>query len=285
MAKDKGLTKAQRTRLKTLDTLLDSDVPRSHIIVATLIVQHWCEEHNVFQSQLIMPAERWRRRHIQLRQQWRRCELGVFNDLMRILELPGDIEPGVRTPKKSRVKIIPQPSLLPKTPIGVITDEEAAGFLKMLDTDGINDVFDPGNYINNNTVFRPPLILLEGKSIFFGDIWPMYLNGNIERPWDPENRSPDIALAMDYVLLILQKEKKWTRPIANRYLVRLPWGHPWKTTTTGRPGWDASLGILSDSGMIEKHHGQTWRFTEQGKIAASMQITPAWCAVDNKTED
>jgi len=276
MAKDKGLTKEQRTRLKTLDTLLDSDVPRSHIIVATLIVQHWCEVHNAFQSQLIVRAERWRRRHIQLRQQWRRCELGVFNDLMRILELPGDIEPGVRAPMKSRAKRIPQPSLQRKAPWGMITNEEAAGFLKMLDAYGISDVFDPSNYINNNTVFLPPLILLGGKSIFFDDIWPMYRDGNIERPWDPENRSPYIALAMDYVLLIIEKEKKWTWPIADRYLVRLPWGHPWKTTTTGRPGWEASLGILNGCEMIENHHGQTWKLRNELYDLANRTLPMLW---------
>jgi len=91
----------------------------------------------------------------------------------------------------------------------------------------------------------------------------MYRNGQIERSWDPENRSPDIALGMDYVLLTIQKEKKSTRPIATRYLVRLPWGHPWKTTTSDRPGWDASLHILSECGMIEKHHGQTWKLRNE----------------------
>ncbi len=264
MAKDKGLTKAQRTRLKTLDTLLDSDIPRSHIIVATLIVQHWCEDHNAFQGQLVVRAERWRRRHLQLRQQWRRCELGVFNDLMRILELPGDIEPGVRAPKKRRTKRLTQPSLLPKAPSGMISDEEASGFLKMLEDEGISDVFDPGNYIQNNTVFRPPLILLDSKSIFFDHVWPMYLNATIERTWDPECRAPEIAFATDYVLLIIQKEKKWTWPIADRYFVRLPWGHPWKTTLKGRPGWDESYKTLSEIGMIEKHHGQTWVMTKSG---------------------
>ncbi len=258
MAKDKGLTKAQRTRLKTLDTLLDSDVPRSHIIVATLIAQHWCEDHNAFQGQLVVRAERWRRRHVQLRQQWRRCEQGVFNDLMRILELPGDIEPGVRAPNTKRTKRITQPSLRPKAPSGMITDEESADFLKMLDTDGISDIFDPGNHINDNTVFRPPLILIDGKSIYFDDIWPMYRDNTIERSWDTKDRSPEIAMALDYVLLIIHKEKKWTWPIADRYLVRLPWGHPWKLTPLGRPGWDASLRILSEIEMIENHHGQTW---------------------------
>lgn len=261
MAKSQGLTPDDRVKLKTLDTLFCSDAPRSHTIVAALIVQHWCEEHGVFQSQLVMRAERWRRQHIKLKRQWRKNEDGIFSDLMRILELPDDIEPGVRAPQKKRTNRIIQPSLLPKAPTGMITDEETAGFLKMLDADGISDVFDPGNYIHDNTVFRPPLILLDGGSIFFDDIWPKYRDGIIERSWDPKDRAPEIALAIDYVLLIIQKEKKWTWPIADRYLVRLPWGHPWKTTTTGRPGWEASLRILSGNGLVEKHHGQTWQFS------------------------
>ena len=276
MAKNQGLTPDDRVKLKTLDTLLESDVPRSHTIAAALIVQHWCEEHNVFQSQLIMRAKRWRRQHIQLRKQWRRGEFGVFSDLMRILELPGDIEPGVRAPQKRRTKRLIKPSLLSKAPSGMITDEEAAGFLKMLNADGISDVFDPGNYIHDNTVFRPPLILIEGKSIFFDDIWPMYRDSTIERSWDPEDRSPEIAMALDYVLLIIHKEKKWTWPVADRYLVRLPWGHPWKTTSEGRPGWEASLRILGENGMIEKHHGQTWTHAEQQKLLVSNTIKSKW---------
>jgi len=276
MAKNQGLTPDDRVKLKTLDTLLNSDVPRSHTIVAALIIQHWCEEHNVFQSQLVMRAERWRRQHIKLKQQWRRGEFGVFNDLMRILELPGDIEPGVRAPKKSRTKKITQPSLLPKAPSGMISDKEVAGFLKMLDADGISDIFDPGNYIHDNTVFRPPLILLDGKSIFFDDIWSMYHNSTIKRNWDPEDRSPEIAMALDCVLLIIHKEKKWTRPIADRHLVRLPWGHPWKTTTTGRPGWNASLHILNEIGMIKRHHGQTWHLSKDACVATRIQIVEIW---------
>lgn len=279
MAKENGLTKAQRTHLKTLDTLLDSDIPRSHTIVATLIVQHWNEEHNAFQGQLVMRAERWRRRHIHLRQQWRRGEFGVFSDLMRILELPGDIEPGVRAPKKSRAKRVPQRSLLPKTPRGMITDEEAAGFLKMLNDDGISDIFDPANRILDNTVFRPPLILLDGKSIFFNDVWPMYRDGTIERPWDPEDRAPEIAFAIDYVLLIIHKEKKWTWPIADRYMIRLPWGHPWKLTHKGRPGWDASVQIMDENGMIEKQHGQTWVHAGSAKAISRLAIERMWVSV------
>ncbi|MBL4808641.1 MAG: hypothetical protein JKY43_01110 [Phycisphaerales bacterium] len=276
MAKNQGLTPDDRVKLKTLDTLLESDVPRSHTIVAALIVKHWCEEHNVFQSQLVMRAERWRRQHIELNQQWRKGQKGIFSDLMRILELPDDIEPGVRASKKRRTKRITQPSLLPKAPSGMITDKEASSFLKMLDEDGISDVFDPGNYIHDNTVFRPPLIFLDGKSIFFDDIWPMYRDGNIKRSWDSQNRSPEIALALDYVLMIIHKEKKWTWQVADRYLVRLPWGHPWKLTHQGRPGWVASLQILSENGMIEKHHGQTWKLRSGGCQIVSGLVCSAW---------
>jgi len=279
MAKENGLTKAQRTHLKTLDTLLDSDVPRSHTIVATLIVQHWNEEHNAFQGQLVMRAERWRRQHIKLKRQWRKSEDGIFSNLMRILELPGDIAPGVRAPQKRLTKRLTQPSILPKAPTGMITEEESVTFLKMLDADGISDVFNPGNYIHDNTVFRPPLILLDGKSIFFDDVWPMYRDGTIERSWDPEDRSPEIAFAIDYVLLIIQKEKKWTWPIADRYLVRLPWGHPWKVTHAGRPGWNASIRILSDICLIEKHHGQTWRISKGMKLFE--HVNTIWKTVDS----
>jgi hypothetical protein len=158
----------------------------------------------------------------------------------------------------------------------MITVEEVATFLKMLDADGIGDVFNPGNYIHDNTVFRPPLILLDDKSIFFDDIWPIYCDSTIERCWDPEDRSPEIALAIDYVLLVIHKEKKWTWPIADRYLVRLPWGHPWKTTHTGRPGWDASFRILSKNGMIENHHGQTWKLTTTAHKQTVDQVFRFW---------
>ena len=104
----------------------------------------------------------------------------------------------------------------------------------------------------------------------------MYRDGTIERSWDPKDSSPEIALALDYVLLIIHKEKKWTWPIADRYLVRLPWGHPWKGSHLGRPGWDASLRILSENGMIEKHHGQTWRLKDKMSRVVAEQTLSKW---------
>lgn len=118
--------------------------------------------------------------------------------------------------------------------------------------------------------------MLDGKSIFFDDIWPMYHDGTIERSLDPKDRSPEIALALDYVLLIIHKEQKWTSPIANRYFIRLPWAHPWKATHAGRPGWDALLRILSESGMIERHHGQTWMLKDKMPRLVAEQAISMW---------
>ena len=133
MAKNQGLTPDDRVKLKTLDTLLESDIPRSHTIVAALIVQHWSDEHGVFQSQLVMRAERWRRQHIRSQNTngVRARSSAIFGDLMRMIETS-------RRPMLNRLpqhqrrdtpSAITQPSLLPKAPNGMITDEGSRWFL------------------------------------------------------------------------------------------------------------------------------------------------------------
>lgn len=264
MANDQGLTQAQRITLKSLDSILASANHASHVSAAELIIKHWSEKHSAFQGQLIIRVERWRRKHLEIQERWRTAEEGVFGELLRIIRLPDDAESETSKPKMNRANGTAAPSRQAFAPSGAISDKEVSDFIAMLNEEGISDIFDPANRIIENAVFRPPLILLDGKSIFFDDVWPMYRNRTFNRSWDPNERTPEIALGIDYVLLIIQQEKKWTWPIADRYLVRLPWGHAWKATQKGRPGWSESIRILSEIGLIEKHHGQTWRLSSRG---------------------
>jgi hypothetical protein len=151
------------------------------------------------------------------------------------------------------------PSRRKHTPVQKISEDEAAKFMAMLDAEGIAEVFDPGVSILDDKLFRPPLIILNKVSVFHEDIAPVYERGAIDRRWDPAEREPAIALAFDYALLIVAREKKWTWAISDRYFKRLPWGHPCKVTPEGRPGWKLITGMLDRAGLVERWRGQTWR--------------------------
>lgn len=276
MTKDHGLIQAQRIILKSLDSILASANHASHVSAAELIIKHWSEVHSTFQGQFIIRVERWRRKHLEIQERWRTAEEGVFGELLRIIRLPGENEPALPGRKKDRAKGTAAPSRQAFAPNGAISDKEVGDFMAMLKEEGISDIFDPANRIIENAVLRPPLILLDGKSIFFDDVWPMYRNRTFNRSWDPNERTPEIALGMDYVLLIIQQEKKWTWPIADRYLIRLPWGHPWKTTVDGRPGWEVSLRILSEIGLISRHHRQTWKLSGISQQKHICDIAQIW---------
>lgn len=160
-----------------------------------------------------------------------------------------------------------------------IRDDEVAKFLRLIEGEGISVVFDPGVSVTNDVVFRPSLITLDGVRVYHEQIAPVYERGEIKRVWDPDKRPPAIALAFDYALLIVAKERKWTWMICDRHFERLPWGHPCKAGPEGRPGWRLVTAALEGAGLNERRRGQTWRLTAQGKQAAA-QAFHIWRPTD-----
>jgi len=137
-------------------------------------------------------------------------------------------------------------------------------------------VFDPGvSVMPDDVLFRPPLITIDGAGVFYDQIAPAYDRGEIERPWSPHDMEPRIALAFDYALLIVARERKWTWVISDRYLRRLPWGHPCKMTPEGRPGWPLLTDMLEHAGLIERRRGQTWR-PSKGSAAVTRRVQLSW---------
>lgn len=120
----------------------------------------------------------------------------------------------------------------------------------------------------DNVLFRLPLITIDGTGVYYDQIAPTYDRGEIERPRSPHDMEPRIALAFDYALLIIARERKWTWVISGRYLRRLPWGHPCKMTPEGRPGWPLLTDMLEYAGYIERRTGQTWRLSVSGRTIA-----------------
>jgi hypothetical protein len=171
-----------------------------------------------------------------------------------------------------------RPSRAAHHPAKKMTDEEVERFLKLIDEEGLDAVFDPGNSVTSDDVlFRPPLVVIDGVGVHHEDIAPKYDAGEIRREWDASKSSHAWALAADLTLIVMLRERKWTWQIADRYYKRLPWGHPAKTTPTGRPGWKRITGVLSKQGLIERKSGQTWQLTEPGRIAAEM-VNSFWKA-------
>ena len=121
----------------------------------------------------------------------------------------------------------------------------------------------------------PATKMIDGVGVHHEDIAPKYDAGKIKREWDASRTSPAWALAADLTLIVMQRERKWTWQIADRYYKRLPWGHPAKTTPTGRPGWKRITGMLSKQGLIERKSGHTWRLTDAGRDVAGF-LVEAW---------
>jgi len=156
--------------------------------------------------------------------------------------------------------------------------------MELIEREGIGGVFDPGVSVSRDDVlFRPPLITIDGAGVFYDQIAPAYDRGDIERPWSPHDMEPRIALAFDYALLIIAKERKWTWVISDRYLRRLPWGHPCKMTPQGRPGWPLLTDMLEHAGFIERRSGQTWRTARAaGPVVKAIAVT--WQARSSRND-
>ena len=183
--------------------------------------------------------------------------------------------PAPRRPRPKRGPMV-RPSRAAHYPATKMTDEEVERFLKLIDEEGLDAVFDPGNSVTiDDVLFRPPLVVIDGVGVHHEDIAPKYDAGKIKREWDASRTSPAWALAADLTLIVMQRERKWTWQIADRYYKRLPWGHPAKTTPTGRPGWKRITGMLSKQGLIERKSGHTWRLTDAGRDVAGF-LVEAW---------
>ncbi len=272
MTSPQGLTDSQRAILMAIDSVLVQATPGSHVLAAQQIRQLWSEQYSVFQSQLVMRAESWRRRQIKIMHPLpdpnRDCER-----LMSLLALPGDVSPGVpaprrtarRGPKQCEVRKIRRP----------ITDAEIERFLDLIEAEGISAVFDPGVSVIDDNLFLPPLLVIDGVGVFYDQIAPAYDRGEVRRQWDASKTPPAWALAADLTLIGMLRERKWTWQIADRYYKRLPWGHPAKTTPIGRPGWKRITGTLSTQRLIERKSSQTWRLTDAGVSVAGF-LSDTW---------
>ena len=276
MSASQGLTDSQRAMLMTVDAVLVLGTPDAHVLAARQILSLWSRQHSIFQSNLVMRAESWRRRQLELTHP-APDPSGICERLMNLLALPGDESPGVPCRRDTtRRRFKSQGASSSQRPI---TDAEVERFIHLIDREGLDAVFDPGNTVTSDDVlFKPPLIVLSGVRVYYGQVAPAYEHGEIVRPWIPHDMEPQIALAFDYALLIIETERKWTWVISDRYLRRLPWGHPCKVTPAGRPGWKLITGLLDRAGLIERRTGQTWRLTREARPVVAEHLLPAWVA-------
>ncbi|MEO1583765.1 MAG: hypothetical protein AAFR96_04235 [Planctomycetota bacterium] len=273
MSSSQGLTESQRAILMAVDSVLVQGTPVAHVLAARQITHLWSEHHSVFQSQLVMRAEAWRRRQLKIMHSIpdpnRECER-----LMDLLALPGDVSPGVTSlsrrakggPNRCDARKIRRP----------ITDAEVGQFLDLIDREGVDTVFDPNVSVVNGTVFRRALVVIAQKPVRFESVIGLYESGQIDRDWDDEERTPEMAVALDLSLLAAWQSKKWTWQVSDQVLSRLPKEHPYRAFNGERPGWKPLTQILERQGMLNRSRGYTWRLTNPARTAVEEHLMPAW---------
>lgn len=280
---DGELSDVEKSWLVAIDALLVQNTANAHAMVAERIVDLWGTGGAVFRHQLRERAAVWRRRHGQLTM----LVADTAGPCHRLIGLMGSSPPQGKPPKatksdapkrpRQRSSRPVRPSYRGHGPIGRIEDEEVEKFMGLIEGEGISGVFDPGvSIMSGDVLFRPPLITLDGVRVYHEQIAPVYERGKIERVWDPGERPPAIALAMDLALLVIGRERKWTWVVSDRYLRRLPWGHPCKMTPEGRPGWPLLTDMLEYAGFIERRRGQTWRLTPEARHIIAVDLSPQW---------
>ena len=267
------LTDIEKAWLVGIDALLMHGSPQGHAVTAGRIVDLWGAGGVEFQKELERRSDVWRKRHLQVLQMAGDGS-GPCHRLMQLMGNPTTVDlkpskpPAPRRPRAKRGPVV-RPSRAAHYPAKEMTDKEVQRFLDLIDREGINSVFDPGvSVMPDDVLFRPPLITIDGAGVFYDQIAPAYDRGEIERPWSPHDMEPRIALAFDYALLIVARERKWTWVISDRYFRRLPWGHPCKMTPEGRPGWPLLTDMLEHAAYIERRRGQTWRLSASGRLIA-----------------
>lgn len=273
MSSSQGLNDSQRAILMAVDSVLVQGTPGAHVLAARQITHLWSEQHSVFQSQLVMRAEAWRRRQLKITHPIpdpnKDCQR-----LMDLLALPGDVSPGVpaplgeakRGPNRCDARKIRRP----------ITDAEVDRFLDLIDREGVDTVFDPNVTVVNGTVFRRALVVIAQKPIWFDSVTGLYETGQIDRSWDDEERAAEMAVALDLSLLAAWQSKKWTWRVADCVLSRLPKEHPYRAFNGKRPGWKPITQILERQGMLNRSRGYTWRLTKPARTVVQEHLLPAW---------
>jgi hypothetical protein len=276
---DDGITDIEKAWLMGIDALLMHGSPQGHAVTAGRLVDLWGAGGTDFQRELARRADVWQKRHGQMAMMVG-DRSGPCQRLMQLVGNPETVNlkspppPAPRRPRPKRGPVV-RPSRATRYPAKKMTEEEVQKFLDLIETEGISSVFDPGvGVMPDDVLFRPPLITIDGAGVFYDQIAPAYDRGEIERPWSPHDMEPRIALAFDYALLIIAKERKWTWVISDRYLRRLPWGHPCKMTPQGRPGWPLLTDMLEHAGYIERRSGQTWRAVRAaGPVLKAITVT------------
>jgi hypothetical protein len=273
--KNDGLSDADRANLNLLDALLACLTVEHHARAAEKLVEWWSDSDTPFQRTLSNRANLWASRHGEMMGILQKRNAKAIETLLGLINNnPNTPVQKPRTPIRPRVSV--RPSRRPHAPARNMTDAEVADFLRLIDAHGLDAVFDPGNLVHADTVFRPPLIRLQGTPVTYDRVWPRYESSSIKRTWDPEDRTPEIALALDLVLLAVAMEKKWTWTISDQYLSRLPWGHPCKATPGDRPGWKLLNGMLQQAGLLEIRSRQTWKLSARARGVTLKYLQEMW---------
>lgn len=274
-------TASQRRALARIESSLQVSQPSTLAAAATMILQELdrAAEHAAFQERLKFIALIWRQKYEVVREQMNRLDRGEGARLYRLSGgWAADNSRFTRGMESDQPFDPPRmrPSLRPRMPRALISDDEVAAFERILDEYGVERVFAPGARMEDGRVVVQPLIVLGEQAVDYTSVAVQYEGaGRLRRSWDPRRRHPEIALGIDLALLAAAAKGKWTYQVSDRYCFRLPGWHKYHPQGGRRPAWRQGTRKLAELGLIKRVSGRTWTLTEKGRAAAS-QVALAW---------
>ena len=103
---------------------------------------------------------------------------------MRLMHIPG-IDPPVAgrecSTDHSRHQRLISPSRHHDSPTTEIVAGEVERFMELMDTESFIDIFDYGNKIINDQLYRSPLVVIRGLSVWYEALLPRYIAEQFSR--------------------------------------------------------------------------------------------------------
>lgn len=239
-----------------------------------------------FQISLMRRMGQWRDKYDAIQADIERMDDGASGMLYQMTEVHDYqkwMSPMRSSPKRPAEPV--KPSLRSGTPDESISNDEVSDFFELVENEGLKRIFTDGAVVLNGRLVMRPIITLGERIVEYEPIAEAYRERQIERPWDPSTRKPDIAMGLDFGLLAAMLASNWTYRVWDDAVGRLPPDHRFFPRDGKRPGWKTTTRTLEMRGLLERQRAQTWALSEQGQQVASTKLMPAWRDLTSKKKD
>jgi len=282
------MTPAERRILSRIGRLLGNGSITAMENAAALILKHsdLMTLDRPFQILLMRRMGQWRHQYDAIQADIDRMDDGASRMLFGMTEVTDYqkwTDPMRSLPQKPRKHI--RPSRRAGMPDENISDNEVTELFELVQNEGLERLFADGACFLNGRLVMRPIITLGECVVEYETIAKAYRERRIKRPWDPSERKPDIAMGLDFGLLIAMAASKWTYRIWDDAFGRLPPDHRFFPRDGKRPGWKTATRTLEARDLLHKPGGQTWLLTELGQQIASNKLAPVWRDLSSKNED